>query len=92
MVRPDTTPGTGADLWDPAEPLTVPVIAVFTKYDQFKRDVEMRLEDEECIEGMQLDVRVEIDRIFCKHYLNRLAKATGNPPYIRLESEACVNL
>jgi hypothetical protein len=89
MVRPDATPGTGADLWG-LGPFTVPVIAVFTKYDQFKRDVEMRLEDEDCIEGTQLDV--EMERIFRKHYLNRLTEATGTPPYIRLESEGCVNL
>ena len=86
MVRPDATLGTGLAL---REFFIVPVIAVFTKYDQFKIDVGMKLEDGECSEGTRLDS--EVERIFRKHYLNRLSEVTETPPYIRLESEWCVN-
>ena len=61
----------------------VPVIAVFTKYDQFKRDVKMRLEDE----NRETDLEVldaEVERIFDRHYLAGLG---GDPPFVRLESE-----
>jgi hypothetical protein len=60
----------------------VPVIAVFTKYDQFKCDIEMRLEDQHRDAKAHLDV--EIDRVFNQEYL---ANLEGAPPYIRLESE-----
>jgi hypothetical protein len=58
------------------------VIAVFTKYDQFRRDIEMRLEDEDRDQETQLDV--EVESAFNEHYL---AGLTGPPPFIRLESE-----
>ena len=60
----------------------VPVIAVFTKYDQFKRDIKMKLEDEGRDPDMNLNV--EVESIFNKHYLARL---DGPPPFICLESE-----
>jgi len=59
----------------------VPVIAVFTKYDQFRRNMRIRLEDERRDPGL-LDA--EIERVFNEHYL---ANLTGPPPIIRLESE-----
>ena len=61
---------------------SVPIIAVFTKYDQFKRDIKMKLEDE-CYD-QEMDVKAEVDNIFAKHYL---AKLGGSPPFICLESE-----
>jgi hypothetical protein len=62
--------------------LQVPVIAVFTKYDQFKRDTMMKLEDEGRDPEMNLDA--EVEEIFKRHYL---AGLNGPPPFIRLESE-----
>jgi hypothetical protein len=60
----------------------VPVIAVFTKYDQFKCDTMMKLEDEGRDPEMNLDA--EVEEIFKQHYLGGL---NGPPPFIRLESE-----
>jgi len=65
-------------MWD----CQVPVIAVFTKYDQFKRDVKMKLEDEAC--GPEMDLNAEVENIFNQHYL---ASLNGTPLFIRLESE-----
>jgi hypothetical protein len=64
----------------------VPVIAVFTKYDQFKCDIEMRLEDQDR-DATQL--HVEIDRAFNQEYL---ANLKGAPPYICLESEVLMTV
>jgi hypothetical protein len=63
----------------------VPVIAVFTKYDQFKRDVLMKLEDQDR-DPTQLDD--EAKRIFDEHYL---ANLRGSPPFVCLESEDFAN-
>jgi hypothetical protein len=60
----------------------VPVIALFTKYDQFKRDIKMKLEDQP--DHPEIDVDAEVKRVFEEHYL---AGLTGPPPYICLESE-----
>jgi hypothetical protein len=60
----------------------VPVIAVFTKYDQFRREIRMKLEDQHLDPGTHLDA--EIESIFNLHFL---ASLTGPPPFIRLESE-----
>jgi len=65
-------------MWD----FPVPVIAVFTKYDQFKHDIKMRLEDEGYDPEMDLNAKVE--NIFNQHYL---ASLNGPPPFVRLESE-----
>jgi hypothetical protein len=43
----------------------VAVIAVFTKYDQFKRDIKMKLEDE----NRETDLDAEVEKIFDRHYL-----------------------
>ena len=59
----------------------VPVMAVFTKFDQFKRDIKMRLEDEG--RNTDTDLKDEVENVFKHHYLDRLA---GSPPFIRLES------
>ena len=66
----------------------VPVIAVFTKYDQFKRNIKMKLEDEGrgLLAGAQLDT--EAERVFKQHYL---ASLSGPPPLVRLEGENVLN-
>ena len=60
----------------------VPVIAVFTKFDQFKRNIKMMLEDE----GRDPDIHfeTEVERVFNQYYLGSLS---GCPPFVRLESE-----
>jgi len=65
-------------MWD----FQVPVIAVFTKYDQFKRDIKMKLQDEG--RDSEIDLNAEVENIFNRHYL---ADLNGPPPFIRLESE-----
>jgi len=60
----------------------VPVIAVFTKFDQFKRDIKMKLEDEG--RDPEIDLNAEVENIFNRHYM---ANLNGPPPFIRLESE-----
>ena len=60
----------------------VPVIAVFTKYDQFKRNIKMKLEDEGRDLGTHFDI--EVKRVFNDHYLAHLG---GTAPFVRLESE-----
>ena len=81
MVRLSTT------LWtrDRNEGLfQVPVIAVFTKYDQFKRDIMIKLEDQDRDPALLND---EMERIFGEYYLANL----GSPPFVRLEGEGIVN-
>ena len=60
----------------------VPVIAVFTKYDQFKRNIKMKLEDE----GRDLKTYfdIEMESVFDQQYLTHLG---GTTPFVRLESE-----
>ena len=59
----------------------VPVIAVFTKYDQFKRNIKMKLEDENRDLAL-LDT--EVENIFKGQYQAHLS---GSPQYVCLESE-----
>jgi hypothetical protein len=63
----------------------VPVIAVFTKYEQFRREVMMKLEDQKCEPAL---LNTEMEEIFKNHYL---ANLKGSPPFVCLESEDCVN-
>jgi hypothetical protein len=63
----------------------VPVIAVFTKYDQFRLDLRMELEDENRHSAL---AGAEMERILNEHYL---ASLNGPPPFVCLESEAPVN-
>ena len=63
----------------------VPVIAVFTKYDQFRLDLGMTLEDEDRHSAL---AGAEMERILSEHYL---ASLSGSPPFVCLESEARVN-
>jgi hypothetical protein len=62
--------------------LKVPVIAVFTKFDQFKFNIKMKLEDENRDPAM---FDCEVEKIFREQYLSPLG--TPPPPYISLESE-----
>ena len=64
----------------------VPIIALFTKFDQFKRDIKMKLEDEGRDSGTHFDT--EVESVFNQHYL---ASLSGPPPFVRLESEDFVN-
>ena len=58
------------------------MIAVFTKCDQFRRDIRIKLEDQHRDPSL-LDA--EVENVFIEHYLAAIA---GSPPFIRLESEA----
>jgi len=66
--------------------LSVPVIAVFTKYDQFKRDIRIKLEDQNRLEETSLND--ELEHVFHQHYL---ANLEGSPPFVCLESEDFMN-
>jgi hypothetical protein len=65
-------------MWD----FQVTEIVVFTKFDQFKRNIKMKLEDEG--RDPEMDLNDEVETIFNQHYL---ASLNGPPPFIRLESE-----
>ena len=88
MVCRNASSGTGIDLGL----FEVPVIAVFTKYDQFKLDVEMKLEDgTDGCSGPKGDLKDEVERRFQKHYLDRIGgSGSPPPPFVCLESEGCV--
>lgn len=59
----------------------VPVIAVFTKYDQYLRNIQMHLED---FGNPDDKVSHEADRQFKEHYLRHLGEGVR---FVRLESE-----
>jgi hypothetical protein len=61
------------------------VIAVFTKYDQFRRETMMKLEDQSRDPALLDD---EMEGIFSKHFL---ANLNGSPPFVHLESGDFVN-
>jgi len=58
----------------------VPVIAVFTKHDQFKRNIKMKLMHEGRDPETELDT--EVESVFNQYYLVRLS---GPPPFVCLE-------
>jgi hypothetical protein len=60
------------------------VIAVFTKYDQFRHDIMYKLEDQGRDPALLND---EMERTFGEHYLANLR----SPPFVRLEGESIVN-
>jgi hypothetical protein len=62
--------------------IQVPVIAVFTKFDQFKRNIKMKLEDEG--RDPETHFGTEVESVFHQNYLDSLS---GPPPFVRLESE-----
>jgi hypothetical protein len=57
------------------------VIAVFTKYDQFKRDIKMKLEDQNR-DPAHLDDDVE--SVFNEQFSGSIK---GSPQFVRLESK-----
>jgi hypothetical protein len=57
------------------------VIAVFTKYDQFRREIRMKLEDQH---RDPAHVDDDMENIFNEHFLGNLK---GSPPFVRLESK-----
>ena len=61
----------------------VPLIAVFTKYDQFKYNIEIDLERDGCA-NWEIDANAEAERVFQEQYLGKLG---GMPHFVRLESE-----
>ena len=75
--------------WGPGDRLEgsflVPVIAVFTKFDQFRRDTGFKLEDQNCDPAL---INTEVERIFQEEYM---ANLKGSAPFVRLASENFVN-
>ena len=67
--------------------MTVPIIAVFTKYDQFKFNVEMKLQDEgqDPLPGV---VEEKAKEWFQAEYLDTIL---GQPRYITLESKTALS-
>jgi hypothetical protein len=61
----------------------VPVIAVFTKYDQFKHNVEMMLEDVGHPDPIS-HAGIKAEEMFQMHYVEELG---GTSNCIRLESK-----
>ena len=61
------------------------MIAVFTKYDQFRRDIRIMLEDEDRDLALLDD---EMERMFSEHYLSNFKRS---PPFVRLEGEDIFN-
>ena len=60
------------------------MIAVFTKFDQFSRDIGMKLEDQGRDPNDISALNAEMERIFREEFLTNLK---GSPLVIRLESE-----
>ena len=64
------------------------MIAVFTKFDQFKRDIQMKMEDEGRYNGNNLELfKTELENMFNKQYLASLSKHTL---FVWLEGAHCV--
>jgi hypothetical protein len=61
------------------------VIAVFTKFDQFRRDIRMKVEDQDRDAGDPAIFNAEMERIFNEEFLVNLKEPP--PPIVRLESE-----
>jgi hypothetical protein len=60
----------------------VPVIAVFTKFDQSKREIRFNLEDGG--RDPRTDLKEEVECLFREHYQATLGES---PLSVRLESE-----
>jgi hypothetical protein len=61
------------------------VIAVFTKYDQFRREIKMKVKDQHRDPAYVDD---DVENIFKTHFLGNLK---GSPPFVRLESKDFVS-
>jgi hypothetical protein len=68
--------------------LLVPIIAVFTKFDQFKFDVEMRLVDEGCEEPSQDLVDATVQERLETEYIGAIQ---GQPRHVVLDGKSTVN-
>ena len=64
------------------------MIAVFTKRDQFRREVVMKLEDKRGSEVNQALLDREMEGIFKEHFLAKLGQA---PRFVCLESKDFTN-
>jgi hypothetical protein len=62
------------------------VIAVFTKYDQFRRNIKMKLEDQH---RDLADIDDDVETIFNEQFLDKLK---GSPLFVRLESKDFVTI
>lgn len=62
----------------------MPIVAVFTKYDQFKINVELRLEDKGCENLTSEHIDKEIKKCFQAEYLEEM---NGQPRHVKLESK-----
>ncbi|KAJ7882019.1 hypothetical protein B0H14DRAFT_1491890 [Mycena olivaceomarginata] len=60
----------------------VPIIAVFTKFEAFRHNIQLDLEDDD--ERQQVNPQDECERIFKAEYLGRLGKG---PKFVRLEGK-----
>jgi hypothetical protein len=70
--------------------LQVPIMALFTKYDQFRRNIKMKLIDVHGHPITETDIEGEAKRVFKQHYIAELHEREHTTPYIRLESEEFV--
>jgi len=65
------------------------VIAVFTKYDQFKREINYKLEDQSLNTSTNsVLLNAELERVFKEQYL---ANIKGSAPFVCLESKNFVH-
>ena len=60
------------------------MVAVFTKYDQFRRNIRIKLEDQGRDPDHPAILNAEMERIFNEVFLANLKES---PPIVRLESE-----
>ncbi len=60
------------------------MIAVFTKYEQFKFNIRMKLEDEDRPDW-ETEVSGEAEKVFQEHYRRDVGEM---PHFVRLESES----
>ena len=68
--------------------LLVPIIAVFTKFDQFKFNVEIRLEDEGYEEPSQDLVDATVQKRLETEYIGAIE---GQPRYVVLDGKSTVS-
>jgi len=71
----------------------VPIIAIFTKYDQFPNKVEIELEDEGHEDVSQELIEKEVKKRFEEKYLGAILPLAGPPPrHVKLEGETVINV
>ena len=63
----------------------MPIVAVFTKFDQFKLNIQMELEDSYANNNVSCEsIRTEVEKTFKQDYLDKI---DGNPGYVQLQSK-----